>query len=79
MRLEFGNNVTAIDLDKPTLGQVDVPRLRAGHVGGFFWCVNLRFFDRLSLSNRRSVYVPCPESNGEDPGKDFLKATSSVR
>lgn len=63
VRLEFGNNVTAIDLDKPTLGQVDVPRLRAGHVGGFFW----------------SVYVPCPESNGEDPGKDFLKATSSVR
>jgi hypothetical protein len=23
--------------------------------------------------------VPCPESGGEDPGKDFLKPTSSVR
>jgi len=63
VRLEYSNNATAIDLDKPMPGEVDIPRLRAGHVGGFFW----------------SIYVPCPESNGEDPGKDFLKATSSVR
>jgi len=62
-RLEYGNNVTSIDLDEPTIGQVDVPRLRSGHVGGFFW----------------SIYVPCPDSSGEDPGKDFLKPTSSVR
>jgi hypothetical protein len=42
VRLEYGNNVTAVDLDKPTIGHVDVPRLREGHVGGFFWCVRLR-------------------------------------
>ncbi|KAI9510913.1 membrane dipeptidase-domain-containing protein [Russula earlei] len=63
VRMELSNNITAIDLDKPMPGQVDVPRLRAGRVGGFFW----------------SIYVPCPESNGEDPGEDFLKATSGVR
>jgi hypothetical protein len=53
VRLEYGNNATAIDLDKPMPGEVDIPRLRAGHVGGFFWCVSplprpeSRFFDRL--------------------------------
>jgi hypothetical protein len=41
-RLEYGNNVTSIDLDKPTIGHVDIPRLRSGHVGGFFWCVSHR-------------------------------------
>ena len=41
VRLEYSNNVTAVDLDKPTIGHVDVPRLREGHVGGFFWCVRL--------------------------------------
>ena len=87
-RLEYKNNATAIDLDKPMPGEVDIPRLRAGHVGGFFWCVNLRFpvpsrvpilRSSLILWACRSIYVPCPESNGEDPGEDFLKATSSVR
>ncbi|KAI0296526.1 membrane dipeptidase-domain-containing protein [Multifurca ochricompacta] len=63
VRTAYRNNASAIELDKPTYGHVDIPRLRAGHVGGFFW----------------SVYTPCPDSAGEDPGKDFLKATSSVR
>ena len=40
LRLKYSINVTAIDLDKPTVGQVDIPRLRSGHVGGFFWCVD---------------------------------------
>jgi membrane dipeptidase len=33
----YGNNVSAIDLNKPTPGDVDIPRLNKGHVGGFFW------------------------------------------
>ncbi|KAI9442651.1 hypothetical protein H4582DRAFT_1929831 [Lactarius indigo] len=47
----------------PCFGHVDIPRLRTGRVGGFFW----------------SVYTPCPSDIGEDPGKDFLEPTSSVR
>jgi hypothetical protein len=36
-RMVYGNNVSAIDLNKPTPGDVDIPRLNKGHVGGFFW------------------------------------------
>ncbi|KAI8998616.1 membrane dipeptidase-domain-containing protein [Trametes punicea] len=51
VRYRFANNVSAVDLTKPFLGQVDIPRLREGKVGGFFW----------------SVYVDCPGSEeGED-------------
>ncbi|KAH9163928.1 membrane dipeptidase-domain-containing protein [Lactarius sanguifluus] len=63
VRSAYGNNATAVDLNKPILGHVDIPRLRTGRVGGFFW----------------SVYTPCPSGIGEDPGKDFLEPTSSVR
>jgi hypothetical protein len=35
----FRNNVSAIDLEKPFPGDVDIPRLNKGHVGGFFWYV----------------------------------------
>ncbi|KAH9036792.1 membrane dipeptidase-domain-containing protein [Lactarius deliciosus] len=63
VRSAYGNNATAVDLSKPILGHVDIPRLRTGRVGGFFW----------------SVYTPCPSDIDEDPGKDFLEPTSSVR
>ncbi|KAH9946097.1 membrane dipeptidase-domain-containing protein [Epithele typhae] len=43
------NNVSAIDLSKPWIGHVDIPRLREGHVGGFFW----------------STYVDCPAPGTE--------------
>jgi membrane dipeptidase len=36
-RFGYANNVSAIDLESPMPGQVDIPRLRAGKVGGFFW------------------------------------------
>ena len=32
-------DVAAYDLRKPTSGQTDIPRLRAGRVGGQFWSV----------------------------------------
>jgi membrane dipeptidase len=44
MRIYYANNISAVDLNKPTLGQVDIPRLRKGKVGGFFW----------------SAYTSCP-------------------
>ncbi|KAJ7782834.1 membrane dipeptidase-domain-containing protein [Mycena metata] len=52
LRSRFGNNVSAVDLSKEFVGHVDIPRLRQGKVGGFFW----------------SVYVGCPnpEIEGKD-------------
>ncbi|KXN90124.1 hypothetical protein AN958_04614 [Leucoagaricus sp. SymC.cos] len=52
VRGRFANNVSAIDLESPTFGHVDIPRLRKGRVGGFFW----------------SAYVECaePEDEGKD-------------
>ncbi|KAF8170290.1 membrane dipeptidase-domain-containing protein [Mycena galopus ATCC 62051] len=52
LRSVFANNVSAVDLSKEFVGHVDIPRLRAGKVGGFFW----------------SVYVGCadPAIEGKD-------------
>lgn len=36
-RTVYANNITAFDLNTPTLGHVDIPRLKKGRVGGFFW------------------------------------------
>lgn len=54
-----------MDLDQRMKGQVDVPRLREGRVGGFFW----------------SVYVPCPEDAGypKDNEGNFTESTWRVR
>ncbi|RDB24780.1 hypothetical protein Hypma_007998 [Hypsizygus marmoreus] len=51
-RFKYANNASAIDLASPMPGHVDIPRLREGKVGGFFW----------------SVYVACadPDEEGED-------------
>jgi len=46
----YANNVTAFDLNESIPGHVDIPRLRKGKVGGFFW----------------SVYVGCPGADGPD-------------
>jgi membrane dipeptidase len=43
VRAKYANNVSAVDLDSEMPQHVDIPRLRKGKVGGFFW----------------SVYVPC--------------------
>ncbi|KAJ6497811.1 membrane dipeptidase-domain-containing protein [Mycena sanguinolenta] len=45
LRFMFSNNISAVDLTKDFVGHVDIPRLRTGKVGGFFW----------------SVYVNCPD------------------
>ncbi|KAG6866671.1 hypothetical protein C0991_000781 [Blastosporella zonata] len=44
-REKFANNASAIDLTTRMPAHVDIPRLRQGRVGGFFW----------------SVYMPCPK------------------
>ena len=35
----FANNITAVDLHSRMPGHTDIPRLRAGRVGGVFWYV----------------------------------------
>lgn len=37
VRVRYANNVSAFDLNGPMPGHVDIPRLRKGGVGGFFW------------------------------------------
>ncbi|KZT24195.1 hypothetical protein NEOLEDRAFT_1179448 [Neolentinus lepideus HHB14362 ss-1] len=59
----YANNVSAVDLASKMPQHVDIPRLREGRVGGFFW----------------SVYAGCPQHEGYDAGADFLTATWRVR
>lgn len=33
----YANNISAFDLNSPMPAHVDIPRLRKGRVGGFFW------------------------------------------
>jgi len=49
VRAYYANNVSALDLHGTMPGQVDITRLRDGHVGAFFW----------------SVYTPCEESGSD--------------
>ena len=44
LREQYANNVSAVNMKGIVAGHVDIPRLRGGKVGGFFW----------------SVYVDCP-------------------
>ncbi|KAL0579762.1 hypothetical protein V5O48_002256 [Marasmius crinis-equi] len=48
-RMLYANNASAINLTSPMPQHVDIPRLRQGKVGGFFW----------------SVYVKCASPNQE--------------
>ncbi|KIY43294.1 hypothetical protein FISHEDRAFT_68133 [Fistulina hepatica ATCC 64428] len=50
-RVIYRNNVSNIDLEETIPGHVDIPRLRKGRVGGFFW----------------SVYTECPDPEVEGP------------
>ena len=38
VRMGWRNNVSDIPLDAKLPMHVDIPRLRKGKVGGFFWC-----------------------------------------
>ncbi|WVW80347.1 hypothetical protein I302_102327 [Kwoniella bestiolae CBS 10118] len=49
-RAVYGNNISAFDLNKPSKGHVDIPRIREGSLGAFFW----------------SIFVECREDNGKD-------------
>ncbi|CAE6532013.1 unnamed protein product [Rhizoctonia solani] len=39
VRTVYKNNITAFDLRERMPAHVDIPRIRKGHVGGFFWSV----------------------------------------
>lgn len=58
MRYQFANNVSAIDLESEMPGHVDIPRLRKGKVGGFFWWVvktyDSYYYEHLYLTNPSS-------------------------
>ncbi|QRV91245.1 Membrane dipeptidase (Peptidase family M19) [Ceratobasidium sp. AG-Ba] len=45
LRWLYKNDISSFDLHQTMPGHVDIPRLRKGHVGGFFW----------------SVFVPCED------------------
>ena len=56
----YGNNVTAVDLGKPMLREVDIPRLCTGRVGGFFWYVVLcPSYPQSRVHPLRSYAGPC--------------------
>ena len=77
-RFKYANNVSAIDLTKEMPGQVDIPRLRKGKVGGFFWYVHKFICKNVCLSIvSRSTYVECPDHGAL--GRDFLNPTWLVR
>lgn len=88
IRNSYANNLSAVDLESFTAGHVDIPRLRAGKVGGFFWSVYV-FFDLREVHLpymhshyilhwlNRSIYTVCPKK--EDEGDDFTNATWAVR
>ncbi|KAI0058039.1 hypothetical protein BV25DRAFT_1811576 [Artomyces pyxidatus] len=63
VRALYSNNASAVHLEDTMPAHVDIPRLREGKVGGFFW----------------SVYVPCPADEGITDGDDFVNATWRVR
>ncbi|KAK5682086.1 hypothetical protein LTS10_005211 [Elasticomyces elasticus] len=44
-------------------GHVDIPRMREGRLGGAFW----------------TVWAPCPDVAGGDPGLDFTEPTHHLR
>ncbi|GAA6049548.1 hypothetical protein JCM3770_000841 [Rhodotorula araucariae] len=64
-RWYYANDLDAFDLRKETRGEVDLPRLRKGKVGGFF----------------HSVFVPCPEDAGfpADNEGNFTSPSFRVR
>lgn len=74
VRVYYANNISAFNLNQPMLGHVDIPRLRKGKVGGFFWYAH-PFPTRVVLTPSRSVYVACPK----DPGPDFVNPAWPVR
>lgn len=47
VRWKYANNVTAVDLASRMPGHVDIPRLRKGKVGGFFWQGDTPFLSSL--------------------------------
>ncbi|GAB1518766.1 hypothetical protein RhiTH_001831 [Rhizoctonia solani] len=66
VRVVYKNNITAFDLRERMPAHVDIPRIRKGRVGGFFW----------------SVYVGCKvvvSLRKKDDGPDFLVPTNRVR
>lgn len=63
VRGQYANNASAFDLNDNIPMHVDIPRLKKGQVGGFFW----------------SAFVACADWAGYEEGEDFLNSTWRVR
>lgn len=50
VRTAYKNNISAFDLHERMPAHVDIPRIRKGRVGGFFWSVYVDC--KVSSSNR---------------------------
>jgi len=55
IRTYYANNVSAFNLNEPMPGHVDIPRLRKGRVGGFFWYVCVRLLRKHMVLRFRQV------------------------
>ncbi len=77
--MQYANNISAIDLESTMPGHVDIPRLRQGKVGGFFWLgfPILLYKNVKPILEHRSVYVNCADPEAEGP--EFLSASWKVR
>ncbi|KAK1927955.1 membrane dipeptidase-domain-containing protein [Papiliotrema laurentii] len=63
VREMYANNLASFDLHKETRGHLDIPRIKQGHLGGFFW----------------SIFTDCRETDGDfltptDSVRDTLEA-----
>ncbi|KDQ15224.1 hypothetical protein BOTBODRAFT_31890 [Botryobasidium botryosum FD-172 SS1] len=63
VRWTYRDDIHTFDLHGRMPGDVDIPRLRAGKAGAFFW----------------SVWVDCPAGAGYDEGVNFTKPSYRVR
>lgn len=54
IRARYSNNVSSFDLNQRMPGHVDIPRLKEGKVGGFFWCVgDWRYYMKQRIHTHR--------------------------
>jgi hypothetical protein len=56
-RFGWRNNVTEVPLDSQMPMHVDIPRLREGKVGGFFWYVDHLAFQRKLMLTSLEVCI----------------------
>lgn len=82
VREVFANNLTAFNLNKRMPGHVDIPRLREGKVGGFFWYISASLLAACFSDNRMSSKVcvrtvPQPSGGGARFSECYMESQVS--